>query len=253
MVHKVKDVPSWEFESVESDATLISAIEIMFENDYSQLGIRKDGEVIGMISFRSISRILTILKNMDVEKNLPGRSVRIAMEDTDPKASPDDNVVELFDILAEDRYVLVDSPQSEQLEILTTYDLLHHLRDLIKSFLLIEDIEKSVRRMIKNAFNEDLDVELQEFFDDMDIRTPQTISDCSFGHYPEFVRQNWERFGEHFEENGDFVGKLIKEVGEVRNKVFHFRTDPGELEIDAELLTFAHGYFLDRVPESPAD
>jgi hypothetical protein len=113
---------------------------------------------------------------------------------------------------------------------------------------LIEDIERSIREIIQHAFPDDLDEELQEFFREKDIRTPDEITDCSFGHYTQFMPEKWPRFEEYFEENGDFVRKLLSEVGEIRNKIFHFRSESYDSHIEEELIKFAHGYFQRRLP-----
>ena len=66
MVQTVADVSSYEPTSVDSQEDLISAIEEMFENNYSQLGVERDGELIGVVSYRSISRVLSILRKLGV-------------------------------------------------------------------------------------------------------------------------------------------------------------------------------------------
>lgn len=151
-------------------------------------------------------------------------------------------------MLAENPYVLVDDPDEESLRILTNYDLLHYLRESIEPFLLIEDIELSIRETIVHAFPENLDAELQVFYDGQDIRMPQKITDCSFGHYPELMRQNRSRFDPYFEENGDFLRRLINEVGDIRNTLFHFRTELHGPDVDDVMLEFAHSYFSKRIP-----
>lgn len=248
MVREVGDIESSELVSVDTETTLISAIETMFENDYSQLGIEREGEVVGMISYRSISRVLTILRRLDIEKDLPRRTVEIAIEDLEPVIKADEDLVILFDELAENPYVIVEVPNEDPLRLITNYDLLHYLRSSIEPFLLIEDIERSIRDIFNAAFEENLDSELQEFFDEKEIRTPTSLTDCSFGHYPQFMAGNWGRFRDFFQEmdDGDFVNRLLIEIGDIRNKIFHFRTEPDNSDIDEELLTFAHSYFGKR-------
>jgi len=248
MVRTIDDVPSHELASVDSQDNLISAIETMFENDFTQLGVKNDGEISGMVSYRSISRVLSILRTLDASKNLPGRTVQIAIEDAEPVVEPTNDLVVLFDLLAENPYVLVDYPEKESLEILTNYDLLHYLRDSIEPFLRIEDIEMSIRTLLKEPFPDNIDTELHNFYQDKDnIRTPDELSDCSFGHYPQFMCQNWSLFEPYFEENGDFTRRLIEEVGNIRNRLFHFRTERHNPDIDEVLLDFAHSYFADRI------
>lgn len=242
----VEDVPSYSLETVEADDSLLDAVEVMFEEDYTQLGIERDGEVIGMVSYRSIARVLKIMRKMDVEKNLPGRPVTIAIEDLEPVVRPDDELVSLFELLDEDPYVLVEDRMDDSLEILTNYDLLHFIRDSSEPFLLIEEIERSIRNMFQETFPANLEDELIKAFRDMEMTEPETVTDCSFGHYPIFISKNWTDFDEYFEENRDFVTRLLEEVGDIRNQLFHFRTEENS-EVDQEFLKFAHGYFTTRL------
>lgn len=249
MVHTVANVPSNELEAVDIEDSLISAIAEMFEKDYTQLGIEREGEVIGMVSYRSISRVLSILRKLDVEKNLPGRKVGIAIEEVSPVVEPDDDIIVLFELLREDPYVIVDHGQGESLGILTNYDLLQYLRESIEPFLLIEDIERTTREIFIDAIGEELDTELQEFFDEMEgVRRPNGIVDCSFGHYDQFLAHNWPMFDDYFEDESDFVRRLLSEVGDIRNKIFHFRSESYDSQMEEELLKFAHSYFLNRTP-----
>lgn len=249
----VEDVPSYPLETVAANESLLSALETMFESDFTQLGIQDDGKLIGMVSYRSIARVLKIMRKMGIDKNLTERSVTIAIEDVEPVVEPSDDLVSLFDLLAEHPYVLVKSPEGEDVEILTDYDLLHFLRDSSEPFLLIEEIERSVRQLMRSEFSGSVADELVSAFEGMEMRTPERISDCSFGHYPVFISKNWDAFSPHFEENRDFVTQLLNEVGDVRNKLFHFRTERGDGDVDYELLEFAHGYFDLRTANSIAD
>jgi hypothetical protein len=248
MPHTVSDVPSNDIECVNADETLISALETMFEKDYTQLGIKRNDEIVGIVSYRSISRILSILKRMNMDKNLPGRQVGIAIEETKPIVEPEDDLIVLFDLLSENPYAIVRDPEDDSFEILTNYDLLQYLQDSIEPFLIIEDIERSVRDIIEDAISENLDEELQEFFSDKAIRTPDTLTDCSFGHYSQFISEKWPQFDGYFEENGDFVRQLIAEVGDVRNKIFHFRSESYDTDLEEEMLRFSHDYFQRRLP-----
>ena len=250
MPHTVSDVPSYELETINAQDELLSAIETMFKNDYTQLGIEQDGEIIGMVSYRSISRVLSILQKLGADKKLPGRPVRIAIEEISPTVKPDDDLLILFDLLSENSYVIIEREDEHPVEILTDYDLLHYLRKSIEPFLLIEDIERSVRDIVRHAFDEELNEALQKFFSEQDIRTPSKITDCSFGHYAQFMPQNWSRFEQYFDENGDFVRLLLLEVGDIRNAIFHFRAESYESDLEEELLNFAHEYFQRRLPAS---
>lgn len=247
MPHSVRDVPSWELVSVNAEDSLLTALEVMFEHDYTQVGIERKDEVIGIVSYRSIARVIKIMRKLGVEKDIHQRSVTIAIEDIEPMVEPSDELIVLFDLLAENPYVIVNHSDEDTLRILTDYDLLHYLRDAIEPFLMIEDIERSIRNVIRDAFPENLTDELESFFEDQDVETPEGIIDCSFGHYNSFICGQWSTFQEYFEEDGNFIYRLLDEVRKVRNNLFHFRSNGETQNVDYELLAFAHGYFQKRI------
>ena len=243
-LYTVDAVQSFEVESVATDQSLLSALETMFEERYTQLGVKREGELVGMVSYRSIARVLKLMRKMGVEKNLPGRRVTMAIEDLEPTVTPNDDITVLFDLLDKNSYVLIEPEEGGVYEILTNYDLLHFIQESSEPFLLVEEIERTVRDLMKMVFSEKLAEELNEAFDDMeDFPTPHAVTDCSFGHYPIFFSKNWNEFEEYFEENRDFVTSLLEQVGDIRNQLFHFRTDHNR-DIDYELLKFTHSYFF---------
>lgn len=245
MTQLVSDVESYTLGTVAADDSLLDATEYLAEHAYTQAGVEDDGEIIGMVSHRSISALFSVLKRLGKDGEISSRPVRLAITELEPVVSPDDDLIVLFDLLAENSYVLVEA--ESEYEILTNYDLLHHLRDTMEPFLLIEDIETNVRRLLRSAYPDDLESELDDFFSEKDIRTPRSAADCSFGHYEQFIQENFPRaFEPAFEEHGDFVGELLSEVGAIRNKVFHFRADSFETTMEEEFLRFAHEYFKHR-------
>jgi hypothetical protein len=139
-------------------------------------------------------------------------------------------------------------------DTLTNYDLLHYLHDSIEPFLVIEDIENAIRDIIIAGYDGSLPQALHDFYDEKDTRTPNDIQDCGFGHYPDFMVQNWQHFEPYFEEDGNFTKRLIEEVDDIRNRIFHFRSEQESPDIDRELLTFAHSFFAKRAPDrSPTE
>lgn len=243
-LYTVDAVPSFEIESVATDQSLLSALETMFEEEYTQLGVKREDELVGMVSYRSIARVLKVMRKMGIEKDLPGRRVTMAIEDLEPTVTPNDDITVLFDLLDKSSYVLIEPEEGGSYEILTNYDLLHFIQESSEPFLLVEEIERTVRDLMKSVFPERLSDELNEAFENMDdFPTPDTVTDCSFGHYPIFLSKNWNEFEGYFEEDRDFVTNLLDQIGDIRNQLFHFRTEHNG-DIDYELLRFAHSYFF---------
>jgi predicted transcriptional regulator len=86
-----------EFKTVPADENLRSVITKMLDKNYSQLGLTKRDEVIGAISFRSISRALLVTEELfDSPKNLADRSAELAIEQP-KRIHSDDSIEDLFD------------------------------------------------------------------------------------------------------------------------------------------------------------
>jgi hypothetical protein len=123
------------------------------------------------------------------------------------------------------------------------------LEDEIEEFLLIEEIERTIRDIFRGAAEDDLNSRLEEMFSSLDLRTPSRLEGCNFRHYSIFVSDNWSSFGSQFEHKRDFVRELIDRVGEIRNQMFHFRDLDDQDTLDTEFVEFARehlNYIYDK-------
>ena len=237
-----------ELQTVEYDRSIRGVLEEMFEEGHSQLGVRRDGGLVGVVSFRSVARALEVVDEIAVDNaSLRERSVEIAVE-TPVTVSADEDVSVLFDHLAEEAYVIVESERTER--IITDYDMLDFLQRAMEPFLLIEDIELALRDLLAETYQDEIDDRLRETFADTDGPIPPVtgLSQCSFSHYEIFISQHWEEtFCEYFDANPSFLRELIKNVGQARNQLFHFRV-PNRHEFDLDVIRFAHSYLTSVRP-----
>lgn len=245
--YTVGDIEAPPIATVPSSATLQTAIDEMFDNQYDQLGVERDGDLIGMVSFRSITRAIKVATRVADSDGFNDRAVEIAVEEPTAVVQPDDDLFTLFDLLADHLYVLVASPD-ETYHIITDWDLHHFLQAELEDFLLIAEIESAIRALFRRAYPDDLADRLTDTFTDMDeVRTPASIDDCSFIHYRIFLSKHNDDFAHYFGEEPAFARSLLKEVGEIRNQLFHFRStgtsdDGTSPNVDHELIRYAHGY-----------
>jgi hypothetical protein len=221
----------------------------MLAKGYSQVGITREGELIGAVSFRSISRALLATEELfDAPKTLSDRTAELAVEK--PRiVNSDDELSTLFDVLGERAYVLVDSPDGY--EIITDYDIREFWRKSTQPFLLIEDIENAIRSIIRGVYSDELLDVLQSLSTDAEhLRPVEELEDCSFSHYEFLLSMNWDDgFDESFHERRDFVRQLISRIGEHRNRLFHFRIEDRS-NVDLDIIEFAHGYFTSVAEKS---
>jgi CBS domain-containing protein len=244
-VNTVADLPiDTRLETVADDRTLESTLRYMFDRGYSQVGVERDGDLTGVLTYQSIARTLLVFHRLDVDDRGLDRLSASAATDDVHAVDADTDVLALFDALADRAYVV--TRRDGEWRILTDYDLLSTLRRTLEPFLLIESIETSLRALFERVFGDDLPDRLAETFDDdHPLPTPASVDHCSFGHYAQFVSIHWSEFDPVFDEGPDVVRELIGEIGDTRNRLFHFRVDDPEdpSAFDPDLLRFGQSYF----------
>ncbi|MEZ3163131.1 CBS domain-containing protein [Halorubrum sp. RMP-47] len=241
-MYTIADLPiDNRLRTVRYDLALESALRRMFENGYTQVGVERDGELVGIVTYRSVVRTLLAFHQLDVgHKTLDKVSVGAAVEDAHT-VSEDEAVLAVFDALAEHTYIVVD--RGEGWHILTDYDLLTRLKRMLEPFLLIESIEMRLREILARALGDALSDELAATFDeDHPLPTPASVDHCSYAHYAQFISIHWAEFEPIFDDQQDVIRELVLEIGDMRNRLFHFRIDDPE-EFDRDLLRFGQSYF----------
>jgi len=242
-VYTVEDAAvSNRLTTVTHDRSLAAVLQTMFDNDYTQIGVARDGDLTGVVTYRSVVRALLAFHEIGVDDRALGKiSVDAAVEEV-VEVSPDTDMLDLFDVLAEHTYAV--TYRDGEPHVVTDYDLLTDLQRGIEPFLMIEDVELALRDLFGEAFGDDLSETLQATFDDdHPLPTPETVEHCSFGHYAQFVSIHWEAFEPHFEDRQDIVRELIQAVGDLRNRLFHFRAD--REDVRGDVLRFAHSYLVE--------
>ena len=61
-MYTIADLPvDNHLQTVEYDLELESALRQMFENSYTQVGVERDDELVGIVTYRSVVRTLSVL------------------------------------------------------------------------------------------------------------------------------------------------------------------------------------------------
>jgi CBS domain-containing protein len=241
-MYTVADLPIENaLRTVEYDLGLESALRRMFEQSYTQIGIERGGELVGIVTYRSVVRTLLAFHQLEVgHKTLDKISVGAAVEDVHV-IGEDENLLALFDALAEHTYVVVD--RDDEWRILTDYDLLTRLKQMLEPFLLIESVEMQLRDIFSRVFGDSLSERLADTFDENHpLPSPASIEHCSYAHYAQFLSIHWDEFEPLFDDQQDVIRELVLEIGDMRNRLFHFRVDDPD-EFDRDLLRFGQSYF----------
>lgn len=202
--------------SIKPDAPLSEAITLMLSRDYSQLPVMTtERDVKGAISWRSVATRLALKRD--------GSSVREFMDSVEILQA-DASLFDAIRVIVQQQYVLVQETDKRIVGIVTSSDLSAQFQQLTEPFLLLSEIENSLRRALHSKFTAD---ELAQVKDPVDMsRQIQTPHDMTFGEYIVLLEkpERWSKLGLVLD-RGVFLERL-KQVRNIRNDVMHFDPDP---------------------------
>jgi CBS domain-containing protein len=225
--------------TIELEDTIYDALSLMFDQNFSQIPVMSDGRVAGAVTFKSVSRVLKSVPNTNIERmSVKGGTV------TPKFVSENQDVFELFETFAQDEYVLIGD-RDDLRGILTRYDVFYFLKDQFEPFILIGEVERSLRQVFRNSAD-GLNERIQTTFqprteDDPSYSVPDSIHHFNFEEYKRFISSNLDTLPAKVESDRDFILELLEQVRANRNALVHFRS--GVDEIDREVLEVAHSYF----------
>ena len=176
--------------TVQREDTAQKALELMIENDYSQLPvIDREGKIVeekGKGYMISSDSILRALNHFDTTITDPQFRVTDAMVKT--SVFREDN--DLFDLLndLQDTYaVIIIDGEHKLIGVVTSYDATDYFRQRAEDMMLVEDVEEALKKYILAAFpaqegetNQELTKAIEEIMPsnrDMQGRFLQALSD----------------------------------------------------------------------------
>lgn len=197
--------------------TVEKAMTIMMKHDFSQLPVMnslKSKEVDGIISWHSIGWQKAIGKKSDKVNVFMNKECTI-LKDTTP-------LLDAVTIIKEKEVVLIRKKDKSIGGLVTIADIADEFYSLSEPFLIIGQIEASIREIIEDKFSQE---ELKEVKYGDDNRDVQSISDLTFNEYIQLLRKgnNWEKLNLPLDK--DEFTKRLEEVRDIRNDVMHFNTD----------------------------
>lgn len=230
LFHLVKSLipENQELVCVKPDTTVAEAVQIMRRHGYSQLPVTEGDAVLGIFSYRSFtSRLLPMGQLKAFVGDLP---VDEFVEQIS-FVQLSDHWEHLLSSLDKDDAVLVGG--HEQLRgLVTTMDVLSYLRKVASPFVLMAEIETSLRRVIRACVTEE---ELRicavkglasKYASEDDV--PVDLTQMEFNDYAQIIgtRDNWPYFASVFGENDHARSSTMDKLHRIRilrNDVFHFR------------------------------
>lgn len=219
--------------SVRKETSITEAITLMILNDFSQLpvlsGVR---DVDGIISWRSIGRSLALEKKCT--KVADCIEEVMILDSQEPLFSAVKYVMEK-------EVVLIKHKDRTISGIVTTTDIGEQFIALAEPFLIIEQIESHIRRLLDKKFDIG---ELKEIVENEEAnKRVESLSDLTFGQYLKIIedKRNFDKLQLNIDRK--IVIKQLEEVRKIRNDVMHFDPDgitPENLALLRKTANFLH-------------
>lgn len=201
--------------SVTRDTSLNEAITLMILNDFSQLPILSgQREVNGVISWKSIGRALALGKTCVTVADCKDDVVIL---------NYDEPLFNAVKFILEKDFVLVRQKDKTISGIVTMTDIGEQFISMAEPFLIIEQIENHIRKILDQKFSPE-ELSLQQTYEEKP-KEIKSLSDLTFGHYIKII-EDPKKF-EKLKVNIDRTTLVtqLEEVRKIRNDVMHFDPD----------------------------
>lgn len=239
LFHLVKSLipENQKIASVSPNTTVANAIAIMNANRYSLLPVIEGKAVLGVFSYRSFaSRLLDMGRLKEFPGDLP------VDEFVEPLAfvQPFDNWERILNHLDADDAVFVGG-HNDLKGLVTTADVLNYLRQVASPFVLLAEIETSLRRAIQACVTKEQLRRcaingLKSKYGSEDA-IPTELTEMDFNDYAHIIgsRENWLYFSPLFGE-GDWARRSttskLTSIRGLRNDIFHFKRKLEQKDMD---------------------
>lgn len=220
-----------ELLTITPETSARDAIALLRKHGYSQVPVVTGGEVLNVFSYRSFAQKVAASTWQEVaqQKWAPGD---LAVEECMERfefARVTEEMRQVFDAMDRDNGVLIGSPEKLQ-GILTPMDFLRYLYKVASPFVMISEIELTLRALIRIAVN-------QEELEGCAMRTlaqlygadkvPKTLEAMTFDNYKAIIShsENWPKFEAILGGNRTRVAAKLKQLCDLRNDLFHFKRE----------------------------
>lgn len=208
---------------VDRSDTVSNALGIMMRYSYSQLPVMKGRRVLGMFSYRSLATRL--------ESQFP-QDLRVEDFCDKPQFCRVNEDVE--EVIAKlNKYDAVIVGDIENLKgIVTAADVLEFLNNQTVAFVLLQEIETTLRELLRLIVASELIGDLSAILarqpSGASIKAPVSYEDLNFGDYVTIISdgRTYERFAmmnDAFGPDRKHVSKRLNRIRELRNDAFHFK------------------------------
>lgn len=228
--------------SVSKEDTILHALSLMLEHDYSQLPVLENNgefdDVVGMVTYEGIIRGI---RNFSI--NIESLKSRDVMEKAFTCNAGDD-LFDILDRLKESSSAVVYSSEFPEIAgIITSYDITEYFRAQTEDLMRVEDIESTVRDLIQEAYTTIRPLGEEDFVDEIKLNNaaksvsygrPKNFDKLSLSEYINLLTlsETWGFFEPIFNLPAEPIKNLLNGIRETRNQLAHFRGDLSTEERD---------------------
>lgn len=224
----MEDLPP--LETINAERPVREALAKMCAKKYSQLPVIEDGVCVGAITLESV---MCQLAREDRKRNLGLNfmdwPVKKFVEKSARFVQPDDDLLKHIEWMAEKSFVIVGSAHEWE-SIVTNYDLVHFFKNKTEVFLLLREIETSLRFIVSKSLSEKGLKKALLSVKRKNAPSPSCIDNLTFDELRQLICKNWKQLKNSFLDQQKIDSQLQK-IRELRNRTFHFRARITEREL----------------------
>ena len=220
----------------------------MRDYGYSQVPVVKNGVVLGVFSHRSFAEeaASASLEELNKQKCAPGDLPVDEFMEQFEFARVTEEMSRVLDAMDHDNGILIGTPE-RLIGVITPINFLRYLYQVASPFVMVSEIELALRALIRLSLSEEqiriaARRSLASAYGSEDA-VPMALEDMTFDNYQSLVShgENWTDFEPVFGGTRTRVSGKLKEVGEIRNDLFHFKR---EITVEEHETLAAHRNWL---------
>jgi len=231
LFHRLNSVIPFDQEivSVLPETPVQEALDLLGKYGFSQLPVMVGRQILGLFSYRSFSQ--AIIRLSADARNQRFSPHEMFVEDCIERpvyARVTDEFRSWFDAIDRQDALLVGDPNRLQ-GIVTAMDILRYLYDIASPFVLLAEIELSLRALIRLAVKQDELITcaktcLKHYAEG---NLPTDLEHMTFNDYVQIIGdgRNWNHFQPIFKGDRVRTRAKLEQVRDLRNDVFHFRRE----------------------------
>lgn len=233
------------------------AVVLMKQYRYSQVPVVEKNQVLGVFSYRSFAQDAASATYEDItrQKCAPGDLRVDEYLEQFEFARVTQDMGRVFDWMDRDDGVLVGTPE-RLIGVLTPMDFVRYLYRVASPFVMVSEIELALRVLIQLALSEREIAEaaqrsLAEAYGSVE-KVPTSVKEMTFANYRSIVTygDNWKSFEPVLGGTRIRTSAKLKEIGAIRNDLFHFRRD---ITLhDHEMLAGHRNWLLSKIQQAEA-